>query len=956
MEAIFLRLLNMSITASWLVLAVIMLRFLLKKAPKFLTVALWAMVAVRLIFPFSIESIFSLIPSSEPIPQNIVYSSKPAINTGIDAFNSTVNPIISESLAPNPGDSANPLQIITAVAAVVWLIGIGVMLIYSLISYLYLRKKTRISLLYKDDIYFCDNIDTPFILGIFRPRIYLPSGMEADNTDYVIRHEKAHLKRKDHFWKPLGFALLSVYWFNPILWIAYILLCRDIELACDEKVIKDFDTHNKKGYSEALITCSVHRRTVMACPLAFGEVGVKSRIKSVLNYKKPTFWIIATALVACIALAVCFLTDPYKNDGINKITHQKGYTIIEQSEYELTLNIPKSVISDKAYTEDGLHFEKDQVIAYQTDTTKIYLESIYPVYGSTDTVWLNFDMSYDNLDKSNKVLTAYKIGTESLSFTNTSYLPDNILRDDVTEYEKAVRHGSSGPSNRFGLYATTEILKKAVGSIKIKFVCNQIEYEKNSSFLKNDKISERLSVFLDVTIYNHFANDKTVDNYPVMDYEILGTNKDGDVTTVYMWVLYEEYSYDKELVLETGAHILTAITVKKVNDYYELVEYWEPRDGSYYDDIKEKIPLHLQVKAFDSQKYAKKQGEICKQKALDYFSSHNTSQNTLSETYLREKFPAYFDIPDIKGIEMYVWVTEEGTLGYGILPGTNHNKTFDEIKSMKPATSEEIKAIISTYGVSIEEFTAVAITVTDTDYKFGFANRYDYLRESFPEYFGLPTDKGLEVYVWQLAENSYFCGLLPGQNLHYSDNRLWNLKPTTIEEMKYILGTYDINPNLISIIPIAVPHSSYIYEIDAEYCKKIESMFFDEWGLYMGVNFKNDNEFEIEFKHTATHKSTEGILTTGPDYDIRALYNGETISFGDYMRNVLNKEYEDKTLSWDAVLYTIPTNGTLSVDGNLGTFCTDFPKGEYVLCKPVYLEHENGERVMKMYTRRFTVS
>ncbi|MBQ4116393.1 MAG: hypothetical protein IJD37_03345, partial [Clostridia bacterium] len=483
MEAIFLRLLNMSITASWLVLAVIMLRFLLKKAPKFLTVALWAMVAVRLIFPFSIESIFSLIPSAEPIPQNIVYSSKPAINTGIDAFNSTVNPIIFESLAPNPGDSANPLQIITAVAAVVWLIGIGVMLIYSLISYLYLRKKTRISLLYKDDIYFCDNIDTPFILGIFRPRIYLPSGMEADNTDYVIRHEKAHLKRKDHFWKPLGFALLSVYWFNPILWIAYILLCRDIELACDEKVIKDFDTHSKKGYSEALITCSVHRRTVMACPLAFGEVGVKSRIKSVLNYKKPTFWIIATALVACIALAVCFLTDPYKNDGINKITHQKGYTIIEQSEYELTLNIPKSVITDKAYTEDGLHFEKDQVIAYQTDTTKIYLESIYPVYGSTDTVWLNFDMSYDNLDKSNKVLTVDKIGTESLSFTNTSYLPDNILRDDVTEYEKAVRHGSSGPSNRFGLYATTEILKKAVGSIKIKFVCNQIEYEKNSSFL-----------------------------------------------------------------------------------------------------------------------------------------------------------------------------------------------------------------------------------------------------------------------------------------------------------------------------------------------------------------------------------------------------------------------------------------------------------------------------------------
>ncbi len=957
MEALFLKLLNMSITASWLVLAVILLRFLLKKAPRALTVALWAMVAIRLMFPFTIESIFSLIPSAETIPQNIVYSSEPTINTGIDIFNSTVNPIISESLAPNPGDSVNPLQVITAVAAVVWLIGIGVMLMYSLISYLYLRKKTRISMIFKDNIYLCDNIDTPFILGIFRPRIYLPSGMEADNMDYVIRHEEAHLKRKDHFWKPLGFALLSVYWFNPVLWIAYILLCRDIELACDEKVIKEFDGFDKKGYSEALVSCSVHRRTVMACPLAFGEVGVKSRIKSVLNYKKPAFWIIAIALLACIALAVCFLTDPYRNNGIDKITHEKGYTIIEQSEYELTLTIPKSVISDKAYTEEGLHFEKDQVIAYQTDTTKIYLESIYPVYGSTDTVWLNFDMSYDNLDKSDKVLTADKIGFKSLSFSNSVYLSDNILRDEVTEYEKAVRKGSSGPSNRFGLYATTEIVKNAVGSININVVCNQIVYEKNSLFLKNDKISESLSEFLDVAIYNHFANDKTVDNYPVMDYEIIGTKKDGNVTTVYMWVLYEEYSYDNELVLETGAHILTAITVKKVNDYYELVEYWEPRDGSYYDDdIKAKIPLHLQFKASDSQRYVKKQEEICKQKALDYFSTNIEEQNKLSETYLREKYPDYFDITDIKGIEMYVWVTDDGTLGYGILPGTNRNKTFDEIKSMKPANSEEIKAIISAYGISIEEFTAVAITITDTDYKFGFANKFDYLREYVPEYFGLSTDKGLEVYVWQLEENSYLCGLLPGQNLHYSDNRLWNLKPTTIEEMKYILGTYDINPNLISILPISVPHSSYHYEINAEYCKKIEEMFFDEWCLYMGVNFKNDNEFEIEFKHTATHKSTEGILATGPDYDIRAIYNGETISFGDYMRKVLNKEYEDKTLSWDAVLYTIPTNGTLSVDGNLGTFCTDFPKGEYVLCKPVYLEHENGDRVMKMYTCRFTVS
>lgn len=245
MNAVFIKLLNMSITASWLVLAVIILRFLLKKAPKWIRGILWGFVAIRLICPFSLESIFSLVPSAEPIPQNIIVSENPAINSGLPLLNQTINPIISESLAPNIGNSVNPMQIITFAASVIWIVGIIAMLLYTLISYIRICRKVREAVQLKENIWVCDHILTPFILGIVRPRIYLPSSMDEADMKYVISHEKAHLKRKDHIWKPLGFLLLSVYWFNPILWVAYVLLCKDIEFACDEKVIRQLGTEIK---------------------------------------------------------------------------------------------------------------------------------------------------------------------------------------------------------------------------------------------------------------------------------------------------------------------------------------------------------------------------------------------------------------------------------------------------------------------------------------------------------------------------------------------------------------------------------------------------------------------------------------------------------------------------------------------------------------------------------------
>ena len=310
MSDLFIKIFNLSVTAGWLVLAVLLCRPLMKKAPKWINCLLWGIVGLRLVFPFSLESIFSLVPSAEPLPPDIMFSPTPEINSGIGAVNSVINPIISSGFTPGIGTSVNPMQLVVAIASVVWVIGIALMLGYEIVSYISLRFKVRASVKGEKNVYFCDEVDSPFILGVIRPRIYVPSGTSGEALEHVLAHERAHLRRGDHFWKPIGFAILAFYWFNPLLWVAYVLLCRDIESACDEKVIKTMDTAAKKSYSEALLSCSLHRKRIMACPLAFGEVGVKERIKSVLNYKKPAFWVIIVALVATLTVSICFLTNP----------------------------------------------------------------------------------------------------------------------------------------------------------------------------------------------------------------------------------------------------------------------------------------------------------------------------------------------------------------------------------------------------------------------------------------------------------------------------------------------------------------------------------------------------------------------------------------------------------------------------------------------------------------------
>lgn len=328
----FSKVLNASIAASWLILAVLFFCLLLKKAPKWTHVVLWGLVAVRLLLPFSIESALSLIPSKDTIPQEILRYEGNLLQepAHLDVVS---NPVYPNALHLELNQSVGRIQIKEMYMNFVWIGGMIVMLLYIAISYLCLRRRVRTAVLYRDNLFQSEHVNSPFVFGIIHPRIYLPFQIEEHHLEHVIAHEQAHIRRRDHWWKPLGFLLLTIHWFNPLMWLSYVLLCRDIELACDEKVIKALDHDQRADYSQALLSCSITRRTIAACPLAFGEVGVKKRVQNVFSYKKPAFWVVLVGIVAIVTLAVCFLTNPPEGENVKrKLTLEDVVKLSEKGE------------------------------------------------------------------------------------------------------------------------------------------------------------------------------------------------------------------------------------------------------------------------------------------------------------------------------------------------------------------------------------------------------------------------------------------------------------------------------------------------------------------------------------------------------------------------------------------------------------------------------------------------
>ena len=717
MEAVFLKILNMSITASWLVLAVLVMRLLLRKAPKFLSVIMWALVGIRLVLPFSFESVLSLIPSTETVPQEILYEQTPQIQTGIEAFNSAINPVISDSFAPAPGASVNPLQVVTRIAGWVWIIGIAAMLLYSLISCLRIRRKLREAAPVEGKVYLCDRIDTPFIFGLLRPRIYLPSNTSAGDIPYILAHEQAHLKRKDHLWKPLGFLLLTVYWFNPLLWLAYILLCRDIEAACDEKVLKDMGEESKKPYSSALVNCSVPRKMIAACPLAFGEVNVKSRIRKVLNYKKPAFWLLIAAVVACIILSVCFLTNP-------------------------------------------------------------------------------------------------------------------------------------------------------------------------------KTVNEKMQVFLDCQIAEHHQSEKSEGHACCLDYEILGTKRRGKTTTVYMWVLYEEYSYENgELKQETGTHIPTVITARKEDGNYRLVEYFEPRDGAYNPgDIKARFPWYLWGKALDSQRYIDKQQEACLE---------------LAEQYFAENPPAGSSSPSLDII-----YSQYPILDYAraLIDSVEYDIDNDGTKELC-----ELR-----YGPTSGLFTFMLAAYENGEL----------------EYCNIFLSEWGELSFKEQSDGSVGVLLIPNAN---EDELLLELYEISLSDGNIRLALGDSNLYLEYWGP-----------------QGADAVIYDDLGLQMQLLFEDNNVLYAVFNYQPHENTAADEVTTTSEYQLYVIYDGERWPFADYVRQVMGMDYPVVKATTELITYPITPDGPVSVPIYLNDLGIDLPAGTYEISKEVEVQIEDVIYTRE-YTAQFAI-
>ena len=339
MNRIFSTLLTMSIGAAWLILIIMLLRLLLKQAPKWVNCVLWGFVGLRLACPFVPESRFSLMPGAFRMQNryssaaDLTFAQTPVV--GGNLSQTVINGAGAARLTGIPtgagtvtiGFRGEGIQQFLSVGSIVWLIGVIAMLGYAVYSYLRVRRQVSEAAWLRENLWICDQVKSPFILGLFRPRIYLSSGMEKAQLPYVIAHEQAHLRRGDQWWKLFGFVLLMIHWCNPLVWVAYILFCRDLELACDENAVRDLTLEERKSYSYALLSCSMQRRLVTVCPLAFGEVGVKKRVKEILNYKRPSFWILLAAVAACVIVAVCFLTNP-KDKTTVILTNEAGNSTV----------------------------------------------------------------------------------------------------------------------------------------------------------------------------------------------------------------------------------------------------------------------------------------------------------------------------------------------------------------------------------------------------------------------------------------------------------------------------------------------------------------------------------------------------------------------------------------------------------------------------------------------------
>ncbi len=765
MDSIFLKILNMSISSCWIVLVVILLRFVLKKAPKWINCVLWGIAGLRLILPFSLESIFSLIPSPQTLPQEVLgyegtQLQQPAVLEVIS------NPVFSEGISVGLGQTVDRVQLRMLIMSAVWLFGIAALLIYTLISYLKLKGKIKTAVKLSDNIYQSENVASPFVLGLIRPKIYLPFNMNGQDMEHVIAHEQAHLRRKDHLWKPLGFLILTLHWFNPMVWLGYILLCRDIELACDEKVVKELNNEQRADYSQALLTCSVNRRMIAACPLAFGEVGVKDRIKSVLNYKKPAFWIIVVAIIVSIIVAVCFLTNPV-NTSIYNSSYETGkclYSYVVRADKETKGN---ELVFD--ITSDG---------------------KVYKIFGDGTTdelgVLKESDYTAEELEAAIKNQDA-KLNIGNIK--NAYELSDCIFLQKSNGTVYLVQFFSDG-------------------RIMSVFKLNRIDKSDIPSFSNAEKLTWTYQPMLSFTGHSFKA-----------------ISFDFDYTHVEASCIGGEFcSLDVD-----GQPCGTKMHFEKDNTVY-----WTPKEA-----VIEKIPqmseLTLEIYNDKTQVH----------KCIIVFEC-------VSRDIAKAEFEIYFK--DSDGLKM---IYDNG------------------IKLVEQGSVSNIGGADGPANV-----------ITSAD--------IEQLKIKYPLFFNVSTAGGLTVYIWQMSKDNYSCYLANTSMEAISDNSFAYDVGASIAEMRAILTTYDIDRNDITIQPVRNPLSSYYYEIDNAYRKKVKDWF---WKDNSNVDISNNSQSVTKTKNV--ERIIDHSVDDGVSYDtaLELFYTDDRYNY--YFSNIISQyiivEFDDGT-------------------------------------------------------------
>ena len=493
MNEFFLKIINMSISASWLIFAVLILRLVLKKAPKWVNVLLWGIVAIRLICPFSFESALSLIPSAETFPKKIISGPSFDVQSGITPVDNRINDYLGDRYFEGVTVPANNGNTIMTILTIVWTIGILLLVAYTVISYWRLHREIDTAVRYKDNIFQSENVSSPFVLGLIKPRIYLPFKLDGQDMEHVVAHEQAHIRRKDHWWKPLGFLLLTIHWFNPLMWLAYVLLCRDIELACDEKVIKGLSNEQRADYTQALVACSVNHRMIAACPLTFGEVGVKERVKSVMNYKKPAFWVIIIAVIVCVGVADCFLTNP------------------KQDRYTLRIVVPAGSQEEFVYTDEEVSTVRNSIKIWSGDGLGDTEVLLFPVNKTAETGYtatylthgmpVEFDAEKD---------TWFKIGVNMQNSTNE----DIIVYVEVENVEVRIVDEINSVIEWFDYLETPDEMKWD-GSLEISLTeFPDVTFRWTYGEMLAVKGSKSTSLYTGMPIWNAYFCDLTGDGLP----------------------------------------------------------------------------------------------------------------------------------------------------------------------------------------------------------------------------------------------------------------------------------------------------------------------------------------------------------------------------------------------------------------------------------------------------------